>query len=221
MIDPPEPTLEMVSDARRGVLTDFLRSGTLLRASDYIGMVNPKTARISLDEIYDYLTRPLSAEVDNISDDKKSLRNLFYISLARDELPSFHFWKGLEDPDPFELEKAGREVNCEKAFEHNSPSPDTAAGIKDLKEESKARNNIDRSEHGSQAQMSLEMLAGPSKISLVSVEQRHRGEREQHQVHSEDEDETVRSKRENLDFLDAYSEKSGRGPLLAGKFRIF
>lgn len=106
-------------------------------------MVNPKTAVITLDDIYDFETRfltPLSNEpiapppmssvisfkktADKGADDGKTLRNLFFVSSNQDELPSFHFWTKAGEIDPVE---AGRESNWGKYLDQNSLSTATIA----------------------------------------------------------------------------------------------
>ena len=153
--DPSRPSFEMIKDARKGTLSGFLRSGKLIRASDLVGDVNPKTAIITLHNIYDFETRcltaiddqpipslPMSSAVtfkksaDTGAADEKTLRNLFYISLAQDELPSFHFWTREGDPNPM---IAAERHDWGKEFDENPPSPKTAAKIVRLENERKAR----------------------------------------------------------------------------------
>lgn len=151
--DPKKPNYDMIKDARKGVLSGFLRSGKIFRASDFMGIVNPKTANITLDNIYDFQTRylntiddqpipqlPLSSIVsfkkvaDEEVDDKRSLRNLFYVALAHDELPSFHFWTKAGDLDPVTI---GKPMDWGKHFSKNPPSPTTAAKISMLENKRK------------------------------------------------------------------------------------
>ena len=153
--DPKKPNYEMTKDARNGILSGFLRSGKIFRASDFVGMVNPKTAIITLHGIYDFKTRhlnniddqptsrlPLSSMVsfkkvaDKEADDGRTLRNLFYVALAHDELPSFHFWTKPGDLDPV---KAGQPFDWGEHFDKNPPSPMTAAKISILENERKGR----------------------------------------------------------------------------------
>lgn len=139
--DPRKPSYEMIKDARQGILSGFLRSGIILRASDFIGIVNPKTAVITLNDLYDFETRRLVAIIDQpavqpessaivplkrTADDEKTLRNLFFISLNPDELPSFHFWTKSGDVDPV---TAGESIDWDKFFDKNPPSPATTAKI--------------------------------------------------------------------------------------------
>lgn len=156
--DPKKPNYDMIKDARKGVLSGFLRSGKIFRASDFVGMVNPKTAIITLHGIYDFQTRylnttddqpipqlPLSSIVsfkkvaDEEADDKRTLRNLFYVALAHDELPSFHFWTKAGDLDPV---TNGKPMDWGKHFDKNPPSPMTAAKISML--ENKRKESVQR-----------------------------------------------------------------------------
>lgn len=181
--DPKKPNYEMIKDARKGVLSGFLRSGQILRASDFVKYVNPKTAAITLHNIYDYKTRclaaidnqpisrpPLSSMIsfkkvaDEEADEKKSLRNLFFITLARDELPSFHFWTKLGDLDPV---TAGQPIDWGKHFEENPPSPATTAKIAMLESERKERAQRAAAEQQStQNEQPLGFLDGYNDINL-------------------------------------------------------
>ena len=153
--DPKKPNYEMIKDARRGILSGFLRSGKIFCASDFVGIVNPKTAIITLHGIYDFETRcltaiddqpisraPLSSIVpfkkvaDKEANDKKTLRNLFFIALAHDELPSFHFWTKQGDLDPVTV---GEPIDWGEHFDKNPPSPRTTAKISMLEDERKER----------------------------------------------------------------------------------
>lgn len=153
--DPKKPNYEMIKDARKGILSGFLRSGKILRASDFVGFANPKTAIITLDKIYEFETRylaaiddqpisrpPLSSMVpfmkvaDDGADDGKTLRNLFFITLTHDELPSFHFWTKQGDLDPV---TAGKPINWGEHFDKNPPSPTTTAKITMLENERKEK----------------------------------------------------------------------------------
>ena len=125
--NPPPPTPQMIADAREGRLDRHFRSGKIIRASEFVWDVIPSTAVLTVNEIYDYQTRPLSVH-DRVNQDQKTIRNLFYVALAKDELPSYHFWIKPEDPDP--VERQG--VNCSEEFEKNSLSPGTAARIAEM-----------------------------------------------------------------------------------------
>ena len=153
--DPKKPNYEMTKDARKGILSGFLRSGKIFRASDFVGMVNPKTAIITLHGVYDFKTRHLSViddqpisrptissmvsfkkVADQEADDGRTLRNLFYVALAHDELPSFHFWTKPGDSDPV---STGKPFDWGEHFDKNPPSPTTAAKISMLENERKER----------------------------------------------------------------------------------
>ena len=165
--NPQKPSYEMIKDARQGILSGFLQSGTIVRASDLIGMVNPKTAVITLNNTYDFETRfltaisdqpiappPMSSAVsfrkpaDQGADDEKTLRNLFYISLNRDELPSFHFWTKAGDLDPV---TAGGPFDWGKYFDNNPPSPATLAKIAVLEKE-----RAEKGKHRAEGQHDIE-----------------------------------------------------------------
>ena len=147
--DPKKPTYDMIKDARNGVLSGFLRSGKIIRASDLVGEVNPKTAIITLHNIYELETRSLAAIESKTApqlplssivpfskgaEDGKNLRNLFFIALAPDELPSFHFWTKPNDKDPV---TAGAPIDWGRVFDKNPPSPATTARITTLENERK------------------------------------------------------------------------------------
>ena len=149
--DLKRPSYEMIKDARKGILTGFLRTGKIFRASDFVGIVNPKTAIVTLNDVYDFETRclisiaeqpttrpsmssiiPFKKPADKVADDEKTLRNLFYISLNQDELPSFHFWTKPDELDPV---TAAEPFDWGKHFDQNPPSPGTTAEIAKLKNE--------------------------------------------------------------------------------------
>ena len=153
--DPRKPSFDMIKAARKGILSGFLRSGKIFCASDFVGIVNPKTAIITLRDIYDFETRglaviddqpiprpPLSSRVpfnrvaDKEVDDEKQLRNLYFITLADDELPSFHFWRKPGDSDPV---TAGRLIDWGKHFDENPPTPAITARIAMLENERKEK----------------------------------------------------------------------------------
>ena len=165
--DPKKPSYEMIQKARQGELSGWLRSGRIFRASDLVGMVNPKTAVITLNKIYDFETRylttisnepiappPMSSMVsfrkpaEKRADDEKNLRNLFFISLNQDELPSFHFWTKSGEIDPV---KAGEAFDWGKYFEENPPSPATIAKIAVLENE-----RTEKVRHGAEEQHNIE-----------------------------------------------------------------
>ena len=184
--DPKKPTYEMIKDARSGILSGFLRSGKIFRASDFVKIANPKTAIITLHDIYEFETRyltniddqpisrpPLSSTVhfkksaDKGSDDEKTLRNLFFITLAPDELPSFHFWTKPGDVDPV---TAGEPIDWGIHFDKNPPSPMTAARIEKLENERKEKAKRGAEEQqNTQDRQSLEFLDRYNNINLPGL----------------------------------------------------
>lgn len=97
MKEPTQPTAEMIAMALSGKLTGFLGEGRIFRASRLVGQVSAQTAKISLDDTYEYQTRQL---LPPTTESTKSLRTLFYVALKLDELPSYHFWTAPDDADP-------------------------------------------------------------------------------------------------------------------------
>lgn len=97
------PDAAMIRNARRGVMSKFLHSGIIIRASDLGSMVNPKSAIISLTDTIEMETDHLSDEEDPMPESERTLENLFYICVQGDELPSYHFWRGKDDPDPMNV----------------------------------------------------------------------------------------------------------------------
>lgn len=131
---PPPPTPDMITDARNGRLDRQSRLGKLIRASDFVGDVIPSTALLTLSNVYDYQTRPLSIH-DRVTEEQKTVHNLYYIALQEDELPTYHFWISTEDPDPIK----SQDVDWSKEFEKNASSPRTAARIAELENDRHAR----------------------------------------------------------------------------------
>lgn len=185
--DPKKPNYEMIKDARKGILSGFLRSGKIFRASDFVGYANPKTAIITLGDIYDFETRCLAALDDQpisrpplssivpfgkaadkgADDEKKTLRNLFFIALAHDELPSFHFWTKPGDLDPV---TAGQPIDWGKHFDENPPSPTTKAKIAMLENERKERVQRGAGEqHNTQNKQALGFLDRYNDINLPGL----------------------------------------------------
>ena len=181
--DPKKPTYEMIQKARQGILSGSLRSGVIFRASDFIKMVNPKTAVITLNDIYDFETRylttlsnepiappPMSSRIsfrkpaDKGADDEKTLRNLYFISLNRDELPSFHFWTKSGEMDPV---KAGEPSDWGKYFDDNPPPPATTAKIAVLENEriEKVRRGAEE-QHNTQGKQPLGFQDRSNDINL-------------------------------------------------------
>lgn len=171
--DPKNPSYDMIKDARKGILSGFLRSGKIIRASDLVGEVNPKTAIITLHKIYELETRCLATieskpapqlqsssmvSFNKGTEDGKNLRNLFYIALAPDELPSFHFWTKPKDKDPV---TAGEPIDWGRIFDENPPSPATTAKMTTLENERKeqAQRGAEQNKEGSQPLAFLDSYA--------------------------------------------------------------
>jgi len=100
LADPPAPTPEMISNARQEKLTSFFRDGKIHPAHDFIEDVSLRTAKISLDETYDFQTRQLDDWTPLPGSIGRTLRTLRYIALKEDELPSFHYWTWVDFEDP-------------------------------------------------------------------------------------------------------------------------
>ena len=184
--DPKKPNYEMIMDARQGILSGFLRTGRIFRASDFVGIVNPKTATITLNDIYDFKTRCLAAishqptpgpptssvvpfkkTADKGADDEKTLRNLFYINLNQDELPSFHFWTKPGDLDPV---TAGEPIDWGNYFDQNPPSPATTAKITMLENKRKGKIQHGAEEQqNTQTKQALEFLNRYNDINLPGL----------------------------------------------------
>lgn len=111
------PDAPMIKNARQGVMSNFLRSSIIIRASDLDSMVNPKTAIISLTDAVEMETDHLSDEKERMPESERSLENLFYICVQGDELPSYHFWRGKDDPDPINVH---RPIDRTRVFHSNA-----------------------------------------------------------------------------------------------------
>ncbi|KAI9870474.1 MAG: hypothetical protein M1830_004175, partial [Pleopsidium flavum] len=117
---PLRPTPQMIRSARRGALTKFLKGGEIIRADAYGDIVNPKTAELRLNDIYNFETDHLSDADDNTDQDLKTESNLYYISVRKDELPTYHFWRKTADVDPLLAQKP---VDWGAIFTDRLPSP--------------------------------------------------------------------------------------------------
>lgn len=115
MKEPPQPTSDVIAMALSGRLTSFLKDGRIFRASKFVGQVSAQTAKISLDDMYEYQTRQL---LPPTTESTKSLLTLFYLALKLDELPSYHFWTALEDTDPV---TAGGPIDWDAEFRKSRP----------------------------------------------------------------------------------------------------
>lgn len=126
-IYPLRPTPDMIRKARRGALTKFLRQGEVVRADMYGDVVNPRTATLQIAEGYDFETDHLSDEDDSMDEDLKTTANLYYISVRKDELPTYHFWRKNAELDPLLAE---RPIDWGAIFtEQLSTLPDAEVGV--------------------------------------------------------------------------------------------
>ena len=116
---PLRPTATMIQNARRGILTRFLKQGEIVQGVDYGEIVNPTTAELRFREDLDFGTEHLSDEDESMEEGLKNKENLYYISEHRDELPTYHFWRRATDPDPL---AAPKPVDWEAVFEERLPA---------------------------------------------------------------------------------------------------
>ncbi len=97
---PRQPTMTMMNDARLGIsFSDWFVHASVIPARLFADFVNidPKTATMELRGSwrgYNFSTASPNDDLerDTVSERDKSLDNLYYIQLIRNELPSFHFW---------------------------------------------------------------------------------------------------------------------------------
>ena len=97
---PLRPSSDMIQNARRGIMSKFLRLGKIIRASDFEPMVDLQTAKLNLTDDIELETDHLSRDDEHMPESQRTKENLFYIAVKDDELPSYHFWKADKDPDP-------------------------------------------------------------------------------------------------------------------------
>lgn len=111
--NPLRPTSDMIQKARKGHLTKFLRQGDIIRADEFGGVVDPITAQLQVSKDLNHQTECLSSEDADMADELKTEENLYFITVSKDELPSYHFWKRDADPDPLE---AGKPIDWDAKF---------------------------------------------------------------------------------------------------------
>lgn len=78
----------------------FFPSGQIIRASALGSMVNPRTAKISLSDSREMYVSLLLNKGYPTHTAEKVLRNLFFVCVEADELPSYKFWRDQADPNP-------------------------------------------------------------------------------------------------------------------------
>jgi hypothetical protein len=98
---PREPSQQVMNEARQGIkpFSDWFVYATVIPATllgDFVN-IEPKTATMELrgswrDYNYSTASPESDFERDAVSEEDKSLGNLYYIQLIRNELPSYHFW---------------------------------------------------------------------------------------------------------------------------------
>lgn len=99
---PLRPSPEMIQNARRGKMSNFLRSGKIIRASALEPMVDMQTAKLNLTDDIVLETDYLSEEDEQFPESQRKKENHFYITVKDDELPSYHFWKDQVGSDPID-----------------------------------------------------------------------------------------------------------------------
>ena len=132
---PQRPSADMAKKARQGVLSKFLQAGKIIRASDLGPMVDPKTAKLNLTDKFEFETDYLSEEEGQIPEIQRTEKNLFYIAVMEDELPSYHFWKAERDSDPIDA----READHSQLLKQANSDPHNAAVVADFQ-----RKNLER-----------------------------------------------------------------------------
>jgi hypothetical protein len=98
---PREPSQLLMNEARHGIkpFSHWFVYATVIPAklfADFV-LVDPKTATMELrgswrDYNFSTASPQDDLERDSVSEGDKSLDNLYYIQLLRNELPSYHFW---------------------------------------------------------------------------------------------------------------------------------
>lgn len=98
---PREPSQNLMHEARNNVqpFSDWFLYATVIPATLFADFVkiDPKTATMELrgswrDYNFSTASPEDDLERDSVSEHHKSLDNLYYIQLIRNELPSYHFW---------------------------------------------------------------------------------------------------------------------------------
>lgn len=123
---PLRPSPDMIQNARRGTMSKFLRSGKIIRASDFEPMVDLQTAKLNLADGIELETDHLSEEDEQMPESQRTKDSLFYISVKEDELPSYHFWKAATDPDPIDT---GRGIDWKYILDRSPAIQEALANI--------------------------------------------------------------------------------------------
>lgn len=160
---PARPDAAMIRNARQGIMSKFLRSGIIIRASDLGSMVNPKSAIISLTDAFEMETDHLSDEADRIPKRARTLKNLFYICVQEDELPSYHFWRGRYDPDPVNIH---RPIDWHGSFHSNSNAETKPAEYEHAKEQRPSKPGASNHNGDDDDSKQTAQLRSPNKAAL-------------------------------------------------------
>ena len=217
------PDASMINNARRGVMSKFLRSGIIIRASELDPMVDPETAIISLTDSVEMETDHLLDDEEQIPESEKTLKNLFYISVKPDELPSYHFWRGKDDPDPINVHGP---IDWDEVFRNDA----TTRGKKPHKVKPARGNEKDDTQHNQVLKTTLP--TGASKITqqsfnrptsplnlqepLVQGENPKERDLQGNEAHEFDKPlSKEQHEKGELEFLDFYDEKSN-GEFISG-----
>ena len=201
------PDATMIRNARRGIMSKFFRSGIIIRASDLGSMVDPKTAIISLTDAIEMQTDHLSDEEDSMPVRERTLENLFYICVQGDELPSYHFWRGKDDPDPINVH---RPIDWHGMFHSNAnAAKQHAAEVADEAQRHPTAGDPEREPSLLNFQEQLvrgEDSKGPDDQSYEASEVGGFYE-------------TMQKKGSELDSLDFYNDESNEEFILQSKYR--
>lgn len=194
-ISATRPDAATIRNARRGVMSKFLQYGKIIRASDLGNMVDPKSAIISLTNTIEMQTDHLSDEEDSMPESERNLGNLFYICVQGDELPSYHFWRGKDDPDP---------INVHRPIDwHGIIHGNTVAEMNPAQ-----TGGSEGDIHPSNSQGRLVRREDPKGLSHEAVEV----------TEFDDSYETTQRKEETLKSADFYDDKSIGNPILQSEY---
>lgn len=192
--NPLSPSPDMIVDTRKGVLSKFLRLGKIIRASNFKHMANPITATLHLTDSIRWETEHLSDGGELMPENKRTLKNLFYVSVEEDELPSYHFWKMEGDPDPID---AQREIDRSQVLTNENSLPDVI-----FHDPAKPEQKT--------TQKKPQLDANPDSKSKPSMENAHTENRKHHREKSSKRDSAIKS-RNKIDLIkDAHWRLKGR-----------
>ncbi|KAI9807961.1 MAG: hypothetical protein M1825_005268 [Sarcosagium campestre] len=131
----PKLTSTVIKAARLGQLTGALEKGKIYCGLEFEGIVDPLTAALRLVDGFDLHTKHLSgADEDLLYESNKTIENLFFVSLRGDELPTYHFWVGPNEPIPVlrqvhEIKSPAPAVEIEEFSGLDWPSSDASSDV--------------------------------------------------------------------------------------------